>query len=274
VNLHLLLIAQVKLPAENVTRKFYLSALLLFVAACVPLTAADSAWRTLPLIKEGKVAPEWVHIGWGKFLVEGDSLKAECDERGMGLLIYAKERLGNCRIRVVYKCDSPKCNSGVYIRMDDGVLGWTNKPSITVKREANGKLSKEMLQKLMTAAEAEEGVWYAVHHGYEVQIMDEADAAHRTGAIYGLNKAKPVPKLATDGWRTMLITLKGSTVTADIDGERVSTFDSENFTPPAQRKWTEPKLDAKRPQVGYIGLQNHDPGDVVTFKEVSVQRVE
>jgi hypothetical protein len=23
--------------------------------------------------------------------------------------------------------------------------------------------------------------------------------------------------------------------------------------------------------VGYLGLQNHDPGDVVTFKEVSVR---
>jgi hypothetical protein len=27
----------------------------------------------------------------------------------------------------------------------------------------------------------------------------------------------------------------------------------------------------KRPEVGYIGLQTHDPGDVVYFKDVSVR---
>jgi hypothetical protein len=31
--------------------------------------------------------------------------------------------------------------------------------------------------------------------------------------------------------------------------------------------WREPK----RPVVGYIGLQNHDPGEIVWFREVSVR---
>ena len=31
------------------------------------------------------------------------------------------------------------------------------------------------------------------------------------------------------------------------------------------------RRDAKRPQSGYVGLQAHDPGDVVRFKEVSVR---
>jgi hypothetical protein len=128
-----------------------------------------------------------------------------------------------------------------------------------------------MLKKLMEAAEAEEGVWYAVHHGYEVQIMDDADAAHRTGAIYGLARAAALPPSPPDGWRTMVITLDGSRVMVDIDGQRVSSFDSDRIEPPAKRRWTEPKLDQKRPQVGYLGLQNHDPGDVVYFKEVSVR---
>src|SRR6185295_13549612 len=124
------------------------------------------------------------------------------------------------------------------------------KPSVAVKREANGKLSKEMIGKLQAAAEAEEGVWYAVHHGFEVQIMDDADAAHRTGAVYGLNQAKAVPKGSAGEWRTMIITLKGTTVQVDIEGQRVSAFDSATVTPPATRKWTEPKLDVKRPTAG------------------------
>lgn len=244
--------------------------LILFILSASTL-AAEPEWKPLPLIKDGKVAEEWVHIGWGKFTVDGDALRTDCDERGMGLLVYAKERLGDCQIRVVFKSEKPRSNAGVYVRMDDGILRWPGKESIAVKRE-NGKLSKEMIAKLQAAAEAEEGVWYAVHHGFEVQIMDDNDAAHRTGAIYGLAKAEPAPKPAADGWRTMLITLRGNEIAVEVDGKRVSAFDSDRIKPPATRRWTEPKLDIKRPPAGYIGLQNHDPGDVVWFKEVSVKR--
>ena len=57
----------------------------------------------------------------------------------------------------------------------------------------------------------------------------------------------------------------------DIDGQRITTFDPDSRDIPRDRKWYEPKREPKRPTVGYIGLQNHDPGDVVTFKEVSVR---
>ncbi len=40
---------------------------------------------------------------------------------------------------------------------------------------------------------------------------------------------------------------------------------------PRGRQWFEPKRETSRPQIGYIGLQNHDPGDVVWFKEISVR---
>ena len=56
----------------------------------------------------------------------------------MGLLWYAREKLGNCVLRVVYKTASPRANSGVYVRI----------------------------------ADRPRDEWYAVHHGYEVQIMD------------------------------------------------------------------------------------------------------
>lgn len=73
---------------------------------------------------------------------------------------------------MVFKSQNLKSNSGVYIRMDDGILAWKDKPAFALKRGANGKLLPEMPGKLKGIAEAEEGVWYAVHHGFEVQIMD------------------------------------------------------------------------------------------------------
>ena len=44
---------------------------------------------------------------------------------------------------------------------------------------------------------------------------------------------------------------------------------SENLPP--RKFWHEPKREPKRPVKGYLGLQNHDPGDVIWFKEVSVR---
>ncbi|MBI3468298.1 MAG: DUF1080 domain-containing protein [Planctomycetes bacterium] len=231
----------------------------------------SGSWRSIPLIKDGKVADGWAQVGWGSFVVDGDSLRTECDEKGMGLLLYTPERFGNCQLRIVFRAHDAKSNAGIFIRMDAGILDWVNKQSTPVKRDENGKLSREMIQVLMEASEKELGAWYPVHHGYEVQIMDSGDEYHRTGSIYSLAKAVSVPKDKVAEWRTMVITLQGNLVLVDIDGQRASSFDPDGKEVPARKNWTEPRREVKRPEVGYIGLQNHDPGDVVYFKEVSVR---
>jgi len=225
----------------------------------------------LPLIKDGKVDPSWVQVGWGGFAVDDGSLRTECDEKGMGLLLYRKEKFGNCQIRVVFKARDARSNSGVFVRIDDGIIKRLKEKPAAVRRDKDGKLSKEELKKLMEASAKEQGPWYAVDHGYEVQICDASDEFHRTGAIYSLASAAPAPKKRPDEWKTMIITLKGNLVLVDIDGKRVTTFDPDSKTVPVDTKWFEPKREPKRPTVGYIGLQNHDPGDVVYFKEVSIR---
>jgi hypothetical protein len=69
----------------------------------------------------------------------------------------------------------------------------------------------------------------------------------------------------------MVITLQGDLVLIEIDGEQVTTFDPASPDVPPQQQWYEPSREAQRPTAGYIGLQTHDPGDVVFFKEVSVR---
>src|SRR5262245_63356719 len=76
-------------------------------------------WRALPLIKEGKVNPAWVQIGYGGFAVEDSSLRTACDEKGLGLLLYSKEKFGDCQIRAVYKSKDEKSNSGVFMRIGE-----------------------------------------------------------------------------------------------------------------------------------------------------------
>lgn len=233
--------------------------------------AQETEWRALPLITDGKVADGWCHVGWGGLVVDQDALRTECDPQGLGLLVYQQERFGNCQIRVVFKSKDAKSNGGVFVRMPEGILEQTNRPGAVFDRAPSGKISPVSMTNMMKSAEREEGPWFAVHQGYEVQIMDAKDAMHRTGAIYSLAASSKVSQKPPGEWKTMVITLAGNRILVDVDGERVTNFDPESPKVPRGRQWFEPKREPKRPEAGYIGLQNHDPGDVVWYREVSVR---
>ena len=147
------------------------------------VSADEAAWRSLPLIEDGRPAPGWKQIGWGEFVVDGDTLRTLCDDRGLGVLLYEKEKFGDCQIRIVFRPEHARSNSGVHIRMDNGILDWKDREVFAMQREPDGTVSEEMKRKEIQASEERQGAWYAVHHGYEIQLCDEGDQWHRTGAI-------------------------------------------------------------------------------------------
>jgi hypothetical protein len=194
--------------------------------------AADKAWRQL---FNGRDMDGWRHVGPGGFRVENGALVTE---GGMGLLWYTREKFGDCVIRVVYKTTSPASNSGVYVRI----------------------------------ADRPKDEWFAVHHGYEVQICDKQNEYHRTGAIYSLSKSTKLPTNPPGRWNTLDITLKGDLITVAVNGVNVNTFDPKQPVPERKEEW-EPER-GPRPRAGYVGIQNHDDyasGEHVYFKEVSVR---
>jgi hypothetical protein len=185
------------------------------------------------------------------------------------LLVYRRERLGNCQLSVVFKANEAKSNSGVYVRLADGILERIGRPGAAFDRNEAGKISKDSMDRMKISAEQAEGSWFAVHHGYEVQIGDTGDPLHRTGSIYSLAPSSAQPNPGT--WRTMLITLAGERISVELDGKRVTDFDPRAADIPPRKKWPEPRREPRRPVEGYIGLQNHDPGEIVWFREVSVR---
>lgn len=206
--------------------------------------------------------------------MDDGSLRTDCTDAGMGLLLYTKERFGDCQIRVVYRSEDARSNAGIDVRIDDGVLDRAHDPLPLRERDTRGTLTKESLKRIEESSEAEREAWYPVHHGYEVQISDSGDKYHRTGAVYSLAAAAPTPEKAPGEWKTMVITLQGNQVLVDVDGKRLTTFDPESPNVPPRKHWSEPRREPKRPRSGFIGLQNHDPGDVVYYKEVSVRPLE
>ena len=201
--------------------------------ALVLLSAGMLAAAGWKPLFNGKDTNGWQMVGPGKFVMEDGLLKTE---GGMGLLWYTGQKFGNATIRVVFKTASPTANSGVFIRLPE-----------TVKDP-----------------------WYAVHNGYEVQIDAGGDDWHCTGAIYSLSKASERAQKPQGEWNTMEITLKGQETIVVLNGKKVNDFFG-NQAVPERKQWFEP-VRGPRPDVGYIGLQNHDKGSTVYFKEVSVRQ--
>jgi hypothetical protein len=172
----------------------------------------------------------------------------------------------------VYRANEAKSKSGVFVRIDDGILKKVDEKHAAGRRDDRGRLTADSLKVFQDASEKEVGPWYAVHHGYEVQICDAAEGKRsRPGAVYSLSESAALPDKKPDAWKVMVFTLQADRVQVDIDGKRVTAFDPTGKDVPADRQWYEPKREPKRRAAGYVGLKTHDPGDVVYFKEVEVR---
>lgn len=179
----------------------------------------------------GRDLTGWKMVGPGGFSVEDGMLKSS---GGMGLLYYTAEKIGNAVLRAVYRVGRVEDNSGVFVRI----------------------------------AEEPPDPWFAVHHGYEVQILATGDEYHDSGCIYSLSKTLAQPQLPPSEWNVMDIALRGQIITVTLNGTLVTEFDPSGPVP--ERKFPYEPERSPRPEAGYIGLQNHDGDSVVYFREVSV----
>ena len=111
-----------------------------------------------------------------------------------------------------------------------------------------------------------------VNYGYEVQIdnhpeKSDEDDYHVTGTLYSLTKPLAKPGKAGPEWNTMEITLDGPRTIVMLNGVKVTDYTEGQPVPDKKFKF-EPER-GRRPNEGYIGLQNHSDNDIVFFKEVA-----
>jgi hypothetical protein len=200
--------------------------------ALLPAGAFAQNWRQL---FDGKDLAGWKHVGPGSMTVEDGLIHTH---GGMGLLYWRGGKLGNCVIRVVYRMRDHNDNSGVYIRIP------------IEPREP----------------------WMPVYYGYEVQIDNVAKGEsenHITGTLYSLTKPLARPGKPGPHWNTMDIMLDGLRTVVIVNGAKVTDYTEGQPVPP-KKLWYEPER-GRRPEYGFIGLQNHSKNDIVFFKTVEVR---
>ncbi len=179
----------------------------------------------------GKDLDGWACVDNEGFRVEDGAIRTQSRK---GMLWYTREKIGNVTLRVVYRMSNPKGNSGIFIRIPD-------KPP--TER-------------------------YAVHNGIEVQIDDNDNEWHCTGVLYSMTKAKARPSKPAGEWNTLDITLDGLRTMVQLNGVLVTDYDGVSPVPERTKDY-EPERKP-RPEMGYIGIQNHDERAVLYFKEISV----
>ncbi len=174
----------------------------------------------------------WQHTGPGGFTVEDGLLTTH---GGMGLLWYTQRTVGDALVRVVYRCGRSDDNSGVFVRID----GPPADP------------------------------WHAVHHGHEIQILNNGDDWHATGCVYSMTAVQARPEHPPGQWNTMDIWLDGERIAVQINGVLVTVYTTGQPVPERVKDY-EPER-GRRPAHGYVGLQNHDGPSRVQFREVSIR---
>jgi len=196
--------------------------------------SGDGAWK--PLFN-GKDLNGWKHVGPGEDTVEDGLIRTH---GGMGLLYWTGGPVKNSRLKVVFKMRDKNDNSGVFIRIP-----------VEPREE-----------------------WMPVHYGYEVQIDNEPEKSneddyHITGTLYSLTKPLAKPAKPGPEWNTMVITLDGPHTIVTVNDVKVTDY-TEGQPVPARKFDFEPQ-HGRRPDAGWIGLQNHSDNDIVFFKEVALQ---
>lgn len=235
---------KLKMKMEKKTLTSGLRALmLLIITSCFVISASaqnsavkadKDGWRQL---FNGKDLTGWKHVGPGFMSVEDGLLRGN---GGMGLLYWTGEKFSNCVLKVVWKMRDENSNSGIFIRIP-----------IEPREE-----------------------WMPVHYGYEVQIdnkpeLSDEDDYHYTGTLYSLTKPLAKPGKPGPEWNTTEITLDGPRTIVYVNGVKVTDYTEGGAVP--ERKFDFEPQRGRRPNSGYIGVQNHGEKDVVYFKEIAVK---
>jgi len=169
----------------------------------------------------------WNHYGPGHF--ELDPVTGVLTSHGgMGLFWYSVREFGDFVLDLEFKCADVHTNSGVFVRI----------PGVPASDDY-------------------------IYHSFEIQINDAGEGIHQTGAVYDAEAPTHLASRPPGEWNRMRITVVGSRLGVEVNGERVVDWEAE----------PRGKVVSFSPR-GYFGLQNHDDRSPVYFRNIFVRDLE
>jgi hypothetical protein len=99
-----------------------------------------------------------------------------------------------------------------------------------------------------------------IYHSFEIQIDQVSEGIHSMGGVYDAEAPNKVAARASGEWNHYRITFQGNRITVVLNGEKVVDWEAE---PRGKIRDFAPR--------GYIGLQNHDDGSIVQFRNIFVK---
>jgi hypothetical protein len=193
------------------------------------------------LLFDGKTHDGWMTSGGkaSKTPVEDGSINPhKCGD----YMMVHKEKWSDFVLSLDFKI-SKNCNSGVFIRTS----------SLKVKPGKD-----------------------VGFNGIEVQILDSKDAGfYDTGALYDLVKPTKNTMKPVGEWNHMVITCDKNLITVELNGEKITRMDLDEWTEPNKRPdgtpHKFPEAFKEHARTGYIGLQDH--GANCWFKNIKLKPI-
>lgn len=169
----------------------------------------------------------WNHYGPGYFELDEKTgtLKSQ---GGMGLFWYSRKKFRDFILELDYKCSQKNTNSGIFLRV----------PEVPTSDDY-------------------------IYHSFEIQINDEGQGIHKTGAVYDAVAPKLDAFKATGDWNHMKIVFAGEQLAVELNGEKVVDWKAR-----PSGKVKDFALE------GYIGLQNHDSLSPVCFRNIFIKEIQ
>ncbi|MFR9779128.1 OmpL47-type beta-barrel domain-containing protein, partial [Micromonospora sp. MS34] len=190
----------------------------------------------------------WQHVGAGGFTRNADGSVTSRALPGLGMLWYPVSAYGDFSMKLQWRDDAAgdgRANSGVFVRFPDV----RNHPA-----ESRPE-------------------WVAIKYGHELQILDRTDGdQYKSGSVYGFDRvdlagAAVAPK---GTWNDYEIRVVGQHYSVFRNGVLINEYvnaPDAAFDPP---RADDPGGAGRQSTSGYVGLQNHGTGDVISFRNVRV----
>ncbi|MFC6018176.1 OmpL47-type beta-barrel domain-containing protein [Plantactinospora solaniradicis] len=190
----------------------------------------------------------WEQVGAGGFTRNADGSITSRAVDGLGMLWFPVRSYGDFSLKLQWRDDAPgdgRANSGVFVRF----------PQVHQHPQESRP------------------EWVAIKYGHELQIYDRTDGdQYKSGSVYGFDRidldgAAVTPK---GTWNDYEIRVVGQHYSVFRNGKLINEYvnvPEAVFTPP---RADDPGGAGRQHASGYVGLQNHGTGDIVSFRNVRI----